>query len=145
PEQQVTKEQMIETGQSFLKHMKLDEHQVLFVAHNDTRHPHVHLIVNRVHPETGMTHDSNWYKTRSQKWALAYEREQGRIFCEAREVRYGQDKERDVAHVNHREWKAWQEIAKEKALDPEHAKVLKAGEWQALDEGQRRARVAYWD
>src|SRR5260370_20729598 len=31
----------------------LQEHQVLLVAHADRPHPHVHLLVNRVHPETG--------------------------------------------------------------------------------------------
>ncbi|MEQ1731820.1 MAG: relaxase/mobilization nuclease domain-containing protein [Vicinamibacterales bacterium] len=32
----------------------LDEHQRVYVAHSDTRHPHVHIVVNRVHPETGV-------------------------------------------------------------------------------------------
>jgi hypothetical protein len=31
----------------------LQEHQVLIVAHADRDHPHVHLLINRVHPETG--------------------------------------------------------------------------------------------
>lgn len=32
----------------------LDEHQRLYIAHRDRRHPHVHIVVNRVHPETGL-------------------------------------------------------------------------------------------
>src|SRR5260370_41711913 len=31
----------------------LQEHQVVVVAHADRPHPHVHLLVNRGHPETG--------------------------------------------------------------------------------------------
>ncbi|MBT3069259.1 relaxase/mobilization nuclease domain-containing protein [Rhodomicrobium sp. Az07] len=31
----------------------LDEHQMLYVAHRDTDHRHVHIVANRVHPETG--------------------------------------------------------------------------------------------
>jgi hypothetical protein len=31
----------------------LQEHQVLIVAHADRDHPHMHLLINRVHPETG--------------------------------------------------------------------------------------------
>lgn len=31
----------------------LDEYQRLYVAHDDTEHRHVHIVVNRVHPETG--------------------------------------------------------------------------------------------
>lgn len=33
--------------------LKLQEHQVLIVAHGDREHPHVHLLVNRIHPESG--------------------------------------------------------------------------------------------
>lgn len=35
-----------------LHDLRLHEHQVLMVAHNDHAHAHVHLMVNRVHPET---------------------------------------------------------------------------------------------
>ena len=31
----------------------LEEHQRLYVGHDDTEHRHVHVVVNRVHPETG--------------------------------------------------------------------------------------------
>jgi len=31
----------------------LEEHQRLYVAHDDTEHRHVHVVVNRVHPDTG--------------------------------------------------------------------------------------------
>ena len=33
--------------------LELDDHQRLYVAHTDTRHHHLHVVVNRVHPETG--------------------------------------------------------------------------------------------
>lgn len=36
-----------------LETLGLQEHQVLIVAHADRDHPHVHLLINRVHPETG--------------------------------------------------------------------------------------------
>ena len=32
----------------------LDDYQRLYVAHRDTEHHHVHIVVNRVHPETGI-------------------------------------------------------------------------------------------
>jgi Relaxase/Mobilisation nuclease domain len=88
PTQSPTKEQMIEAGQSYLKHMRWDAHQCLMVAHNDTKHPHLHLIVNTVHPETGMALDASWTKTRSHQWALKYEREHGQVLCAAREGKY---------------------------------------------------------
>jgi hypothetical protein len=36
-----------------LETLGLKEHQVVIVAHADRDHPHVHLLINRVHPETG--------------------------------------------------------------------------------------------
>jgi len=36
----------------------LEEHQAVLVAHNDTAHAHVHVMVNRVHPETLKTWDN---------------------------------------------------------------------------------------
>ena len=77
PEQSPTRADMIGAAESFLTHMGWQEHQCLMVAHGDTKHPHVHLIVNRVHPETGMGIDDAWRKHRAQEWSLAFEREQG--------------------------------------------------------------------
>ena len=34
--------------------LDLDDHQRLYIAHRDTQNPHVHIVVNRVHPETGI-------------------------------------------------------------------------------------------
>jgi len=138
------RQHMIETGHSYLQHMGWEGHQVLFVGHNDTKHPHFHMIINRVHPETGMTLDDAWSKTRAQRWALGYEREHGRIFCLAREAKYGRAEARDAPHMNYREWKAWQEIAKENAFDPEFRQALEAGEWDALKQGQKQDRIGFW-
>lgn len=144
PHQRPTREEMIEAGHSFLQHMKWEAHQVLFVAHNDTEHSHVHLIINRVHPETGMTIDDAWRKTRAQQWALGFEREHGKIYCEAREAKYGRDAARDGSHMSYGEWRMWQEISKDGAFDPEFREALEAGEWQVLKDGQRDARVSFW-
>jgi hypothetical protein len=42
-----------------LDRLGLQDHQAMFVAHRDREHAHVHIVVNRVHPETGVA------------WALA--------------------------------------------------------------------------
>jgi hypothetical protein len=145
PEQSPDKQHMIETGHSFLQHMGWEAHQVLFVGHRDTKHPHFHMIINRVHPETGMTLDDTWSQTRAQRWALAYEREQGQIYCHGREAKYGKSQARDAPHMNYREWKAWQEIAKENAFEAEFQRALQAGEWDALKEGQKQERIGFWN
>ena len=144
PDQNPDRKEMIEAGTSFLGHMGWNEHQVLFVAHNDTKHPHVHLIINRVHPETGMTIDDNWSKRRSQKWALEYEREHGRVYCEAREAKYGDGRDIDIGKMNYREWQEWKGLSKDKAFDPAFRQSVEAGEWVLLKDAQRNERMAYW-
>jgi hypothetical protein len=81
-----TPEQMIAAADSFLKHMRWHEHQAVFIAHRDTEHRHIHIIINRVHPETGRTLDDYREQVRAQNWALAYEKEHGRVWCEQREI-----------------------------------------------------------
>ena len=67
-----------------LKALGLEGHEALIAAHDDTRHPHVHVIANRVDPETGKAAKLGNSKLRLSRWAEGYEREQGRIRCEAR-------------------------------------------------------------
>jgi len=87
PEEQPSKEEMIKAGQDALKALKMEEHQALFISHTETAHPHVHIIVNRVHPETGKS--INLYKDQEklQAWARQYEKERGKIYCLGREFR----------------------------------------------------------
>ena len=84
---QPSPERMIEAADQFLKHMGWQEHQVVYIAHRDTEHRHIHIILNRVHHETGRTLDDYREQKRAQVWALQYEREQGRVRCEQREER----------------------------------------------------------
>jgi hypothetical protein len=54
PSDTVTRERMEGVADRVLADLGLSEHQALLVAHQDRAHPHVHLMVNRVHPETGL-------------------------------------------------------------------------------------------
>ncbi len=67
-----------------LEALGLEGHEALIVAHDDTRHPHVHVVANRVDPETGKAAKLGNSKLRLSRWAEGYEREQGRIRCEER-------------------------------------------------------------
>jgi MobA/VirD2-like, nuclease domain len=46
----VTKELKQEIAQRVIEDMELTEHQALVYSHQDTDHPHLHFLVNRVHP-----------------------------------------------------------------------------------------------
>lgn len=84
PDENPSREHMIETAEGFLRHMNWQEHQALLVAHEDKSHAHVHVMLNVVHPETGLRLDDGFERRRAQAWALDYERESGRIYCEQR-------------------------------------------------------------
>lgn len=47
-----TDEQMFEAGRQAMAAVGMAEHQYLFAAHRDTANHHLHMMVNRVHPET---------------------------------------------------------------------------------------------
>ncbi|MBK9080340.1 MAG: relaxase/mobilization nuclease domain-containing protein [Hyphomicrobium sp.] len=78
---------MIDSADAFLKHMGWDNHQAVYVGHNDTEHRHIHIILNRIDHETGRTLDDYRERKRSQVWALAYEKEHENVRCEERELR----------------------------------------------------------
>jgi hypothetical protein len=77
---------MVDSADAFVKHMGWEQHQAVYVGHNDTEHRHIHVILNRVNPDTGRTMDDFREQKRSQIWALQYERSQDQVRCEQREV-----------------------------------------------------------
>jgi hypothetical protein len=52
PGDPIDRESMRRVADRTLRDLGLQDHQALIVAHGDTAHPHVHVVVNRVHPET---------------------------------------------------------------------------------------------
>lgn len=48
-----TNTQMYDAGEAALAALDMREHQYVFAVHRDTENTHLHLMVNRVHPETG--------------------------------------------------------------------------------------------
>lgn len=72
-----THEQMREAAERVLDQLGLRDHQALLVAHNDTDHPHVHIMVNRVHPETGKAWQTSHDYARIEKVLRSLEKEWG--------------------------------------------------------------------
>ena len=80
------RQEMSRAVEGSLQALGLQDHQALVVAHGDTAHPHphVHVIVNRVHPETGKAANMGRDRIKLSKWAEGYERKQGKIRCHQR-------------------------------------------------------------
>ena len=78
-----SQEDMQKAALSSLAALGLGDHQALIAAHTDTKHPHVHIIVNLIDPTTGRSIDLKFPKLDLSRWAESYEREHG-IHCEER-------------------------------------------------------------
>jgi hypothetical protein len=53
PEDHPTRAQMEEAADRMRERLGLHDHQAVMVAHNDQQYAHLHMMINRVHPETG--------------------------------------------------------------------------------------------
>lgn len=74
PGERVTDEQWQQIAQHYLRGMGLENNQYLVTRHTDTEHPHVHLLVNRIRFDGGVTSDSHDYR-RQEVLMRAIERE----------------------------------------------------------------------
>lgn len=77
PNDPVTPELMRRAAERLLTDVGLGEHQAVIVAHQDRAHPHVHIMVNRVHPETSVAWDRSFDYRRIEESLRAQERELG--------------------------------------------------------------------
>lgn len=62
---------------SSLKALGMDDRQAIIIRHNDTEHPHVHVIVNRVHGTTGKAATISRDQLKLSTWAQAWEKQHG--------------------------------------------------------------------
>ncbi|MEO8881584.1 MAG: relaxase/mobilization nuclease domain-containing protein [Gemmatimonadaceae bacterium] len=76
-EDKVTPDQMQAVADHVLSDLGLAAHQAMMVAHKDREHAHVHVMVNRVHPETGLA----WERWRDRPTIERALREAERAFA----------------------------------------------------------------
>lgn len=75
---------MLRAADEVLHALGLEDRQALIVQHTDTKHPHAHLIVNRVSPINGKCASvSNDYLKLSW-WAMQHEKRTGFVLCHER-------------------------------------------------------------
>lgn len=77
PGDPVNRELMHEVMVQTLSDLGLREHQAVIVEHIDTDNPHVHAMVNRVHPATGVAWKGSWSKLRAEASLRQQEVERG--------------------------------------------------------------------
>jgi Relaxase/Mobilisation nuclease domain len=146
-----SQQHMISTAEHFLRSMGWEQHQAIFIAHNDKPYKHVHLMINQVHPETGLQLNDGFEKVRASKWGKAYELEQGRIDCPQRLLNAA-DREKAMPRnmwlafqKNEREFEKFEKTLSENAEIPEyHPNNRKGEEWKILKEIQRDERTQFF-
>lgn len=85
PSETPTHAEQIEAARETMQLLGLSDHQALIVGHTDKDHLHVHVIVNRVHPEVGRAANMGNDQLKLSEWAEAYEKARGQVFCPERE------------------------------------------------------------
>jgi hypothetical protein len=155
PDEQPTRDEMIAAAEAFLNYMGWEEHQALLVAHNDKAHMHVHIELNRVHPETGKVLDDSFERRRASDWGLSYERDHGNVYCSQRLLEHDertpspsrgtweQLREAEAKYVR-------DEIASFERLDEDYFKredkteAIHGREWELLKSHQRAEREGFF-
>lgn len=116
----------------------LTEHETLFVGHNDEPHPHIHVIVNRVHPETGIAAKLSKDQLKLSAWAEEFEKRHGEILCEQRVENNARRRQgefvKDYASQHAAEFHRWQRERTESQFD------RRAVQTAALDARHERQR-----
>jgi hypothetical protein len=148
-----SREHVVETVQAYMKHMGWDDRQAVLVAHNDTKHAHVHVVMNTVSPVDGRAVRSSNDWRHSEAFALQYERERGQIHCEQR-LKPQEDRHATPTR------ESWQRLKKsEIAFDRTEVErltkapsyferhddaLMKGREWEALKAYQRHQREQFF-
>lgn len=88
PDDHPAKAHMLETALDAIKLLGAEDRQVVIVEHTDEPHPHVHITINMIHPETGMSLDLHNDEYRLERWADSYELHMGVIRSPNRRAKF---------------------------------------------------------
>jgi Relaxase/Mobilisation nuclease domain len=152
PEERPTKEHIIATADEFLRQMGWAEGQAIYFSHTDKPHAHVHVMLNMVHPETGLRFNDDFEWVRAQEWALQYERQHGKIYCEER-LKNSKDREKSIPRNIWMEFRdAEREFENGEAIQFKSEPNISDGvenreksEWKILKEIQRVERQEHFN
>lgn len=88
PDHDPGRDHMRDVAIQSIKLLGLEEHEAFIVAHRDTPHKHVHVIVNRIHPQTGLVASSSNTWRKLSEFARIYQKEHNMDYCPKREENY---------------------------------------------------------
>lgn len=108
PEQKPDKATMLKAAKLSLETLGLSDREAMISAHRDEPQPHIHIIVNRVHPVTGMAAKTSHSKRKLSDFAREWERKEGKVYCMQREENYEKrQKGQNTKYADPAYQKAW--------------------------------------
>lgn len=131
PDEKVTRAEMEQAADEVIALLELTEHQITIYCHSDTDHRHIHLVANRVHPQTGRMAGLSNGKRKLDKWAHGYEQRRGRIVSPNRDEKYRRQEEAKLRHPDAKKRRAWAE-QKRKAAAEKSPVTPKSERWDRL-------------
>lgn len=96
--EKLNRENMEEMTNQVIKDLGLEKHEIVIYSHNDATHKHVHILANRIHPETGKAWSTSQDYQRINKSLSRLEKE----YELERVDHWGLDMERDLQRVEER-------------------------------------------
>jgi hypothetical protein len=123
----VTPEIMKKVAAVTIERLGLSEHQMLIYAHNDEPHPHMHFLVNRVHPGTGKA----WSRSHDYERFLSIARDQARVYG----LNVARERTREMEHEP-----AWMD-AEAKAIVEDLGPIPDGEAWKAKREQRAPERL----
>jgi hypothetical protein len=151
-----TPEQIERTVDVVLDELKMKDHKVIYALHADTKHYHLHLVANRVHPETEkvvlpnrgfdlellhravarLEHEQGWEKEERARYQVHENGELRRNKYEEREKQPSQEKRDQEERTGA---KSAERIAQEKAP----AVLRAASSWKELHGGLAKEGMGF--
>lgn len=140
PSEKPTMAEQLEAARESLNVLGMGDRQAIIIAHSDAAHPHVHVMVNRVCPETGRAASNSNDRLKLSEWAQAYEEKRGKVFC-AKRVENNAAREqgnwRKDTSDSRQVWMEWKKAQTRELWDEHRAETAKlrpihAGQLDAL-------------
>ena len=88
PDDRPTADHMRQSAHDVLTMLNMQDHQAVIVQHTDTAHPHVHILVNMIHPVTGRSASLSKDEYKLDRWCDSYELRMGAIRSPDRRAKF---------------------------------------------------------
>lgn len=87
--EQLDREQMLAAAEGALKYLKASSRQAIVIAHDEPDvQPHIHVLINSVDQDTGVSLSSSMSHRKLSSWARQYRRERSKVLRDEKQLDY---------------------------------------------------------